>query len=187
MTTKPTAPKPAPKQAPKQAQAPSGNVHVTNMTDQEKFWLYMLKIQEGVAALDFGSPVGRGGSELKDSHALHHHVREQFIKDGVTYDLVPISVNMEVVPTGFAVFGEYLAKFFMNGKLVYETTTFGAFDTSNSAQATHGAYTAARTSLLFNITQASVKSQEDIEAKRDRELNKQAARTPATPTGGGYY
>lgn len=181
MTTKPKAPAPAP--APKA----TPKKDVAALTPEKRFWDYMIGIQRDVAQQDFGSPVGRGGSELKDSHALHHYVRERFIQDGVTFDLTPVNVSMEVVPTGFAVFGEYLAKFYFDGELVYETTTFGSFDTANSAQATHGSYTAARTSLLFNITQASVKSQEDIEAKREQALNKQAARTPATPTGGGYY
>lgn len=179
MTTKPAAPKTAPKQQAKEK--------VQQPVQNSGFWNYMLTIQNEVAQQDFGSKVGRGGSELKDSHALHHYVRERFINDGVTFDLVPVDVKMEVVPTGFAVFGEYLAKFFFNGELVYETTTFGAFDTGNSAQATHGAYTAARTSLLFNITQASVKSQEDMEAKREQAIHRQPPRTPAAPSGGGYY
>ncbi len=159
---------------------------VENKTKEQRFWEYILGLQKEVAQQDFGAKVGKGGSELKDSHALHHFVREHNQRHGVTFDLTPINVDMKEVNTGFAVYGEYLAKFFFNGELVYETTTFGAFDTGNSAQATHGSYTAARTSLLFNITQASVKSQQDIEEKRQQELNRQPQRTPAQP-GGNYY
>lgn len=178
MTTKPAAPKAAPK--PKTiAKA------VTN--PEQRFWEYMKNVQAEIATMDFGSKTGRGGSELKDSHALHHFVRDKFIKDGVTYDLLPTDISVTQVNTGFLVSGNYLAKFYFNGELVYETPTFGAFDTGNSAQATHGAYTAARTSLLFNITQASVKSQDDIEAKREQHMNRQAPRTPATSGGAKPY
>lgn len=179
MTTKakPTLPEPT-----KQALAKS------TITPDKRFWDYMLSIQKQVADMDFGSKKGKGGSELKDSHALHHFIREIFIKDKVTFDLMPLDVTLTPTPIGtIAVYGNYLAKFYFDGELVYETPTFGAFDTGNSAQATHGAYTAARTSLLFNITQASVKSQEDMEKQRQNELNKQQQRKPAEPQSGVTY
>lgn len=168
--------KPTPPAQPNVAKAKKDKT--TPKTNEQRFWEYMLVIQKDISQKDFGVGKGKGGSQLKDSHALHHYVRERFIEDGVTFDLIPTDVQMIPVEHGFAVHGKYTAKFFFNGELVYETIAFGSFDTGNSAQATHGSYTAARTSLLFNITQASVMSQEKVEEQRQQEINRQAPRQP---------
>lgn len=175
----PTAPK---KQAP--VQAPVQTLEVA--TPSTRFWAYIRTLQFEIFDMDFGAKKGKGGSELKDSHALHHWFREKLHASGYNYDITPIDVQLTPVvgqdgaTSGFVVHGNYEVKFFDDGEIVYETKVFGAFDQGNSAQATHGSMTAANTSMMFKILQASVKSAEDMDKDRQNAQNRQAPRAAAS-------
>ena len=150
------------------------------------FWEVVELIREKVAKNDFGASVGKGGSDLKNSHQLFHFIRPIMIEHNLVVDIEPKTVDATVTSNTVIVAGMYNAKFFLRGELVYETNTYGAFDNPNTAQGTHGSATAAKTALYFNLFMASVKSQEDMENDRQQELNRQQKRTPASTGGGGY-
>lgn len=155
-----------------------------------EFWRLIRQIKELVYASDYGAKKGRGGSELKDSHQLHHDIRTWMLERDMDFDIIPENVTITPIIIGsnitYLVQGVYFVKWTINGTLVYKTRSFGSFDQANSSQATHGSYTAARTSLMFNIFQASVKSEQSMDANRQNDMNRQSPRPVAQPSGGGY-
>lgn len=155
-----------------------------------EFWRLIRQIKELVYASDYGAKKGKGGSELKDSHQLHHDIRTWMLERDMDFDIIPENVTITPIIIGsnitYLVQGVYFVKWTINGTLVYKTRSFGSFDQANSSQATHGSYTAARTSLMFNIFQASVKSEQSMDANRQNDMNRQNPRNAAQPSGGGY-
>ena len=165
--------------APAPAKAPTK----ASISNVERFWEVIEYIRAEVAQKDFGSSVGQGGSDIKNSHQLFHFIRPILIERGVIIDIAPRDLQLIDMGNTVAVAGMYDVKFIMNGEVVYETTSFGSHNTVGStAQATHGSATAAKTSLYFNLLFASVKSEDDMEQDRLNEENRQAKRAPAKKT-----
>lgn len=168
---------------------------VTKLT----FWDRMRIVREKIQSEGFGKDVGfKGGNnatKFKDTEALKRRSQELFNEQRIHYVAKIKSVKTDIIvlnsaqgqKTQFLTSGEYEYDFYCDDKLEYTVTSFGAFNNASATQATHGSFTAAESSLLFNILGANLKSEEEFEAGRVKSENLQDSRVAVEPMTDNPY
>lgn len=169
-------------------QKPTPPSKLTAKTDdlQVKFWSNILEIQNEVADKGFGKDKGKGGSTLKDSNVLKKEGHNLLRGKGITYDVYPDVVKVEVISNIIIAHGTYIHVWFQNGIEVYKSRAYGGFHTvispsTNTSYAVHGALTAAITDILFTMLKANtLKSEEDLITDYGVAAQRQESRPPVS-------
>lgn len=189
--TQKTAPKPPTK--PKESPAVTTKIAEPikeQLAGEQAFWKDILDVQEQIADTAFGQGKGKGGSTLKDSNLLKKMGNDLLREKGITFDIQPADVNLQVVGDIIIVFGTYIHKWFRHGEEVYKSTAIGGFHTvispsTNTSYAVHGALTAANTDILFTMLKANTKSEEELVEDYQKQANRQSQREPIMSLSSG--
>lgn len=180
---------------------PVANQQPTKVVDNsnKSFWERMNEVRAIIQSEAFGKDVGfRGGkndTKFKDTESLINRTRIELNERGIFYFISGDDVKTDIIVlrdakgerTHYLTSGRYKIDWYCDNELAFTNYSYGTFDGSSSNQATHGALTTARSSMLFSIFDAPLKSEEEWNNDREQALNKQEQRPGAIPKSNNKY
>lgn len=179
---------------------PVANQQPTKAVDHsnKSFWERMNEVREIIQGEAFGKDVGfKGGkndTKFKDTESLINKTRLELNARNIFYFISGDDVKTDIVVlrdakgerTHYLTSGRYKIDWYCDNELAFTNYSYGAFG-GEANQATHGALTVARSSMLFSIFDAPLKSEEEWSTEREQALNRQGERKGAIPKSNNLY